>query len=426
MEVLDVSGGERSSEIGMQHVGHLSSTTTLHSVPTRSPPVYRVRWSAGARWSSNQNANLPVAGSDPARRRNSPTNFEHRWCHNGYEPGCQTSLVNESDPIRARAGDHQAFAALTDPYRRELQLHCYRILGQVQDAEDAVQETLLSAWRALESFEERSTLRSWLYRIATNRCLNMLRDSGRRPRSLPGLAYTPPEPTRYGEVLWLEPYPDALLEGIADGAAGPEARYETREAVTLAFLTALHRLPPRQRAVLVLRDVMGFSATEVAEMLDTTPTSVNSALIRARTTIEERELRLRDRAPLPRSAQEHELVARFADAFERGDVEPIVALLAEDAWLTMPPEPHEYQGHDAIKQVYADAFARRGSPHRLIPTRANSQPAFAQYVKDPHTDVGRAFGLLVLTLDGDRISHITRFAATSALPHFGLPRTIPW
>jgi len=335
--------------------------------------------------------------------------------------------VNYSALIRARAGDHQAFAALTDPYRRELQLHCYRILGQVQDAEDAVQDTLLSAWRALESVEEGSTLRSWLYRIATNRCLNMLRDSARRPRTAAGRAYTPPEPTRYGEVLWLEPYPDALLEGIVDGTAGPEARYETREAVTLAFLTALHRLPPRQRAVLVLRDVLGFSATEVAAMLDTTPTSVNSALIRARATIEERVPQAHDRAPLPRSPQEHELVARFADAFERGDVKPIVALLTEDAWLTMPPEPHEYQGHEAIKQLYARAFAaRRGNPHRLIPTRANSQPAFGQYAKDPHTDVGRALGLLVLTLDGDRISHITRFAATSALPHFGLPRTIPW
>ena len=377
-------------------------------------------------WSSDHNANLPVAGSDPASGRNSPTNFEHQWCRSGCEPRCQTSLVNDTALIRARAGDQQAFAALADPYRRELQLHCYRILGQVQDAEDAMQETLLSAWRALESFEERSTLRSWLYRIATNRCLNMLRDSGRRPRTGSALAYTPPEPTRYGEVLWLEPYPDALLEGIVDGAAGPEARYETHEALTLAFLTALHRLPPRQRAVLVLRDVLGFSATEVAVMLDTTPTSVNSALIRARATIEEREPRAHDRAPVPRSAQEHELVARFADAFERGDVEPIVALLAEDAWLTMPPEPHEYQGHDAIKQVYAHAFARRDTPHRLIPTRANSQPAFGQYVKDPHTDVGRALGLLVLTLDGDRISHITRFAATSALPHFGLPRTIPW
>jgi RNA polymerase sigma-70 factor (ECF subfamily) len=227
-------------------------------------------------------------------------------------------------------------------------------------------------------------------------------------------------------VLWLEPYPDALLEGIVDGAAGPEARYETREAVTLAFLTALHRLPPRQRAVLVLRDVLGFSATEVAAMLDTTPTSVHSALIRARATIEERGPRPHDRAPLPRSAQEHELVARFADAFERGEVEPIVALLAEDAWWTMPPEPYGYQGPDAIKQFIAQAFATRETPRRLIPTRANSQPAFGQYVKDPHTDVGRVLSLLVLTLDGDRISHITRFAATGALPHFGLPRTIPW
>jgi RNA polymerase sigma-70 factor, ECF subfamily len=334
--------------------------------------------------------------------------------------------MNDNALIRARSGDHQAFAALTDPYRRELQLHCYRILGQVQDAEDAVQETLLSAWSALESFEERSTLRTWLYQIATNRCLNMLRDSGRRPAAATGAASTPPQPTRYGEVLWLEPYPDALLEGIADSAAGPEARYETREAVTLAFVTALHRLPPRQRAVLVLRDVLGFSAVDVAAMLDTTPTSVNSALIRARATIEERGPRAYDRAPLPGSPQEHELVARFADAFERGDVEPIIALLAEDAWLTMPPEPEEYQGREVLKQLYAQAFARRGTPHRLISTRANSQPAFGQYVKDPHTEVGRALALLVLTLDGDRISQITRFHATGALPHFGLPRTIPW
>jgi RNA polymerase sigma-70 factor (TIGR02960 family) len=331
--------------------------------------------------------------------------------------------VNDSALIRARAGDQQAFAALTDPYRRELQLHCYRILGQVQDAEDAVQETLLSAWSALESFEERSTLRSWLYRIATNRCLNMLRASGRRPAPEP---FPGPEPTRYGEVLWLEPYPDALLEGIVDSAAGPEARYETREAVTLAFLTALHRLPPRQRAVLVLRDVLGFSATDVAAMLDTTQTSVNSALIRARATIDERGPHAPDRAPLPRSAQEQELVARFADAFERGDVEPIVALLGEDAWWTMPPEPYGYRGRDAIHGFIAHAFATRESSRRLIPTRANTQPAFGHYAKDPHTDVGRALSLLVLTLDGDRISHITRFAATSVLPHFGLPRTIPW
>src|SRR3954462_6309857 len=254
--------------------------------------------------SSDQNANLPVAVSDPACGRNSPTNSEHRWCRSGCEPRCRSSLVNDSAPIRSRAGNREAFAALTDPYRRELQLHCYRILGQVQDAEDAVQETLLSAWRALESFEERSTLRSWLYRIATNRCLNMLRDSGRRPATATGVASTPPEPTRYGEVLWLEPYPAALREGTAGGAAGPEARYETREAVTLAFVTALHRLPPRQRAVLVLRDVLGFRAAEVADMLETSEAAVKGALQRARTALE-RGLGPggRERAPMSRSAR---------------------------------------------------------------------------------------------------------------------------
>jgi RNA polymerase sigma-70 factor (ECF subfamily) len=178
--------------------------------------------------------------------------------------------------------------------------------------------------------------------------------------------------------------------------------------------------------VLVLRDVLGFSATDVAAMLETTPTSVNSALVRARATIDERGPHTHDRAPLPRSAQEEELVARFADAFERGEVEPIVALLREDAWWTMPPEPYGYRGRNAIQQFIAHAFATRESPSRLIPTRANAQPAFAHYTKDPHADVGRVLSLLVLTLDSDRISHITRFAPTGALQRFGLPRTIPW
>jgi RNA polymerase sigma-70 factor (ECF subfamily) len=338
--------------------------------------------------------------------------------------------VTENALSLARAGDERAFAALTDPYRRELQLHCYRILGQLQDAEDAVQETLLSAWRALDTFEQRSTLRSWLYRIATNRCLNMLRDGGRRPAPAlggSGLPFTPTEPTRYAEALWLEPYPDALLDDVADAGAGPDARYETREAVSLAFLTALHRLPPRQRAVLVLRDVLGFSAAEVADTLETTQASVHSALSRARATVDARGRRDRDRAPLPHSAQEQELVARFADAFERGDVEPLVALLTEDAWLTMPPEPGEYQGHQAIARFLANAFAGNWDhPHRLIATRANTQPAFVHYAKDPHADIGRALSLFVLTLDATRISRITRFPVAGPLPHFGLPRTIPW
>jgi RNA polymerase sigma-70 factor, ECF subfamily len=338
--------------------------------------------------------------------------------------------VTENPLSRARGGDQKAFAALTDPYLRELQLHCYRILGQVQDAEDAVQEILLAAWRAFDTFEERSTLRSWLYRIATNRCLNMLRDSARRPTPAvgsTGLPFTPPEPTRYAEALWLEPYPDALLEGIADARPGPDARYETREAVSLAFLTALHRLPPRQRAVLVLRDVLGFSAAEVADMLDTTQTSVNSALIRSRSTVDERGPQDRDRAPLPHSVQEQELVARFADAFERGDIDPLVELLTEDAWITMPPEPGEYQGHAAIRHFLSIAFAGNWDhPHRLIATRANTQPTFVHYAKDPHAEIGRARSLFVLTLDRDHISRITRFAPTNALAHFGLPRTIPW
>jgi len=224
--------------------------------------------------------------------------------------------MTEATLNRARAGDQEAFAQLTNPYRRELQLHCYRILGSVQDAEDVLQETLLAAWRGLDRFEGRSSLRAWLYRIATNRCMNALRDSKRRPlearRDLP-------QPTRMSEPLWLEPYPDEMLEGIADLAPGPEARYEAKEAVALAFVSGLQHLPARQRAVLVLRDVLGFQASEVAEMLDGSEASVNSALQRARATLDSRLPASRERAPLPRSARERELLARFAEAFESGD-----------------------------------------------------------------------------------------------------------
>jgi RNA polymerase sigma-70 factor (TIGR02960 family) len=327
-------------------------------------------------------------------------------------------LVHEPTLSRARAGDEDAFRALTEPYRRELQLHCYRILGSVQDAEDAVQETLLSAWRGLEQFAERSSLRAWLYRIATNRCLNMLRDESRRPREAPGLPFEPTEPTRVGEPLWLEPYPDSLL---------PEDRYEIKEAVSLAYVTALQRLAPRQRAVLVLRDVLGFRAAEVAGMLETSEVSVNSALQRARAALEERLPADRERAPLPRSARERELVGRFADAFERSDVDGVIALLTADASVTMPPEPLEYIGPDAIATFLRDRFAARGAPGtRLVPTRANGQPAFGHYIQDPHTGIGRSAGLLVLTLEGDRIAGLTRFGDGGILPHFGLPRTLPW
>ena len=336
--------------------------------------------------------------------------------------------MTDSTLTRARGGDEQAFRTLTDPYRRELQLHCYRILGSMQDAEDALQETLLAAWRGLEGFEQRASLRAWLYRIATNRCLNALRDSARRParEAARPLPFEPPAPTRWGEPLWLEPYPDALLEGVPDAAPGPDARYESREAVGLAFVTGLQRLPPRQRAALVLRDVLGYRASEVASMLDATEVSVNSALQRARATLEDLSPPGRDRAPLPRSARERELVARFADAFETGDVEDVVALLTEDAWVTMPPEPFEYQGHDAIAAFLGHAFAGRWEHrHRLVPTRANGQPAFGHYVPDPQAGIVRGVGLLVLTLEGERISHVTRFGGAGLLGAFGLPRTLP-
>jgi len=328
---------------------------------------------------------------------------------------------------RARAGDEQAFRDLTESYRRELQVHCYRILGSVQDAEDALQETLLSAWRGLDGYQERASMRAWLYKIATNRCLNVLRDSARRPEERRPLTFEPPEPTRHGEFLWLEPYPDALLEGVADAAPGPDARYETHETIALAFVTALQRLPPRQRAALVLRDVLGFRAAEVATMLDTTETSVNSALQRARATLDAAAAPRRERAPLPSSAAERELVGRFADAFENGRVEQIVALLTDDAWVTMPPEPFEYQGVAAIDEFFTQAFAARPADRtdRLVPTRANGQPAFGHYIGDAHAPVVRGVGVIVMTLDGDRVSQLTRFGGAALLARFGLPRTLP-
>jgi RNA polymerase sigma-70 factor (TIGR02960 family) len=334
--------------------------------------------------------------------------------------------MTTSTLARARDGDEQAFRDLTDGLRRELQVHCYRILGSVQDAEDALQETLLAAWRGLDGFQQRSSLRAWLYTIATNRCLNTLRDGARRPQEERPLSFQPPEPTRYGEFAWLEPYPDALLEGLPDSAPGPEARYEAREAVALAFVTALQRLPPRQRAAIVLKDVLGFRAAEVAAMLETTESSVNSALQRARATLDAQAPPSRERAPLPRSVGERELVGRFADAFENGRVDQIVALLTDDAWVTMPPEPFEYQGRAAIDDFLRQAFAARADrTDRLVATRANGQPAFGHYIGEGHPPGGRGVGVFVLTLEGNQLAHLTRFAGAALLARFGLPRTLP-
>jgi RNA polymerase sigma-70 factor (TIGR02960 family) len=331
--------------------------------------------------------------------------------------------VTEQTLARARAGDQDAFRELTDSYQRELQLHIYRIVGSAQDAEDLLQETLLAAWRGLGQFEGRASLRAWLYRIATNRSLDALRASRRRPEE--ERITQMPEPTRWNEPVWLEPYPDFLLESIPDEAPGPEARYETKEAIALAFIVGLQHLPAQQRAVLVLRDVLGYRAGEAAKMLETSEASVNSLLRRARAAFESRlPATGRERAPLPESKLEREVVGRFAETVERGDIDGMVALLTDDAWLTMPPLPHAYQGHNAIGAFLRGAEERRGAPMRLRSTRANTQPAFGCYLAVSEADVARAFSLLVLTLEGDHISAITWFADSSLFPQFGLPRML--
>jgi RNA polymerase sigma-70 factor, ECF subfamily len=324
----------------------------------------------------------------------------------------------------ARNGDGEAFRALVEPYRRELQVHCYRILGSVQDAEDLLQETLLAAWRGIGGYEERASLRTWLYRIATNRCLNALRAGARRPPEYADYrAEVPmPEPShRRAEPSWLEPYPDVLLDEITDHAPGPEARYELRESVSLAFLAALQDLPPRQRVVLVLRDVLGYRAAEVAAMLDTTEDAVTGALRRARRAVPGPG---GHGAPLPSSPQERRVVADFVRAFEAGDVDAVVALLTDDAWLTMPPLPLEYQGLDAIRNFLATVALRDGRRYVLVPTRANGQPAFGCYVRDPRTPILHAAGVVVLTLSGDRVAAMTRFHDNALLASFGLPRSL--
>jgi RNA polymerase sigma-70 factor (ECF subfamily) len=317
---------------------------------------------------------------------------------------------------RARSGDGTAFRELTEPYRRELQVHCYRMLGSFQDAEDVLQEALLAAWQGLSGFEGRASIRTWLYRIVTNRCLNALRSTKRRQAkewNAPSLQ--PPEPTRLGEVVWLEPYPDALL----DREAGPEARYEQRESISLAFVTALQVLPARQRAVLILRDVLGYHASEVADLLDSSVESVNSALKRARSGLQH----VPSSAPDPGSAAEQAIAEKFVRAYEASDVEALVALLTEDVRVSMPPVPLEYHGRDAVAAFYA-AVIRPDRQYDLVATRVNGQPAFATYLRTPTDGIRHGMGLLVLTLSGDRISAVTRFE-NSTLGPLGLPRSLP-
>ena len=314
---------------------------------------------------------------------------------------------------RAQRGDEDAFAQLTDPYRRELQLHCYRILGSLQDAEDLLQETLLAAWRGLEQFEGRSSLRAWLYTIATNRCLNALRERDRRPQAVHSSE-------NYSEIAWLEPYPDRLLEGLVDAAPGPEARYEAKETVALAFVSGLQHLAPRQRAVLVLRDVLGFHTDEVAEMLAASPASVNSALQRARTALDARVPVRRERLSV--SASDRDLVLRFADAFQRDDIDSVVALLTEDAVVSMPPEEEWHQGRDAVAAFLRERRLMRGAPWRFVASGANGQPAYAYYLLVD----GRwqRSGLFVIGLGDGGVASVTRFPDDGLLSRFGLPETL--
>jgi RNA polymerase sigma-70 factor (ECF subfamily) len=321
---------------------------------------------------------------------------------------------------RARTGDESAFRALTEPHRRELQVHCYRMLGSFQDAEDALQDTLLSAWRGLGGFDGRASIRTWLYRIATNRCLSTIRAASRRPAKawdIPGVE--PPEPTGTGEVVWLEPYPDELLADAIDLPLGPEARYEQSESISLAFVTALQTLPPRQLAVLILRDVLGFHADEVAGMLGTTVDSVKSALKRARAGLQRRPA---EPPPPAGSPAENATVARFVDAWEAADIDALVTILTDDVFVSMPPLPLEYRGRDVVLRLCEVLFGA-GRRYDLVPTRANSQPAFGAYLRTA-TGIRRGTGLYVLTLAGPRISAMTRFE-NSVLPAFGLPRALP-
>ena len=340
-----------------------------------------------------------------------------------------TLPIKDEEALIARAKeDPEAFGELYDHYFPQIYRYVASRVRIQSLAEDITSEVFFKALRAIGRYRHTGhPFSAWLYQIATNRCLNALRDAGRRPPPPVDPPFEPPNPTRLAEPTWLEPYPDAMLEGVIDASPGPHARYETRETVELAFIAALQQLPARQRVVLVLRDVLGFHATEVATMLGSSEDSVKGALKRARATLDQHRP-ARDRAPGRHSAREREIVRRFVDAFEADDVDAIVALLTEDAWVTMPPSPLEYQGPaaiDAFLRQVAAWHAGKSSRRRLVPTRANSQPAFGCYRLDANASVAHATGLIVLTLEGDHIAAYTQFLDSSILAQFGLPRTLP-
>jgi RNA polymerase sigma-70 factor, ECF subfamily len=336
-----------------------------------------------------------------------------------------SEAVNEQALLSAaRSGDEDAFARLVAPYRAQLAAHCYRMLGSLQDAEDALQETLLRAWRGLSSFHGRSSLRSWLYAIATNASLRMIE---RRPKRVLPIDYGPPSDPHgpraqpVTEAVWVEPFPDSEL-GLESPTLGPEARYEQRESVELAFTAALQGLPARQRAALILRDVLGFSARETAEALETTPVSIDSALQRAHKTMEARKPARSQQATLRPLGDKglQTLVTRFADAWEQHDVAKLVALLVDDARMTMPPEPGWYQGREAVAAFLGRFPLAEDRRFHLVPTSANAQPALAAYVWSEQAAAFEAESIIVLTLRGEQIEEITAFRSPGLFPRFNL------
>ena len=329
--------------------------------------------------------------------------------------------------VAARAGDEGAFRALTEPCKRELHVHCYRMLGSLHDAEDLVQETLLRAWNRLDSYEGRAPFRAWLYKIATYACLNEL---GRRRRQLPPRAYARPadpadELVPYSaEITQLEPYPDVLYDELRAEAGDPHARYLAHETIELAFLTAIQLLPPRQRAVLILREVLGFSASEAAALLEITVPAVNSALQRARGKLAKQPTSAPETIRLEADSDDAEVLRRYMRAFEAADVRALAALLKEDVILTMPPAPSWYSGRDSVTAWFSTspyAFGDATRRFRLLPTRANRQPAFAAYTWDPEAATFKAYGLMVLQLADGLVAEITGFGDASLFPFFSLP-----
>jgi RNA polymerase sigma-70 factor (TIGR02960 family) len=318
--------------------------------------------------------------------------------------------------VEAFPADERAFAELVDRHRRALHVHCYRMLGSFDEAEDAVQETFLRAWRARDRFQGRELLRAWLYRIATNTCLDAIRRSRRRVRSLGSFA----------EVPWLQPYPDRLLDGVAPSAERPDAVVVARETIELAFVAVIQLLPPRQRAVLVLRDVLGWSANETAERLDLSVPAANSALQRARATLrQQRPAERTERRTTDLTERERELLAGFIATHESGDAEAAVALMREDIRVTMPPYPWLYAGVAAVRPLVEQGTGPRGpGDWRLVPTRANRMPAAASYLREWGGAEHRAFKLDVLRVEDRLIAEITTFGP-GLFPAFGLPATLP-